>query len=64
MPEEIQRLLGDADRRRRPSSGEVLDIYDAAGMPKPSLDDLDAGVHRQDAAGAGTRSWPSRRCGR
>lgn len=39
IPEEIQRMLGQliADAT---STGEVLDIYDAAGMPKPSLGDL------------------------
>jgi type I restriction enzyme R subunit len=39
VPEEIQRLLGDLIASAT-SSGEVLDIYEAAGMPKPSLDDL------------------------
>jgi type I restriction enzyme R subunit len=39
IPEEIQRLLGQliADAT---STGGVLDIYEAAGMPKPSLADL------------------------
>jgi type I restriction enzyme R subunit len=39
IPEEIQRLLAEliADST---ASGEVLDIYDAAGMPKPTLRDL------------------------
>ena len=31
---------GQSDRRPQRASGEVLDIYEAAGMPKPSLDDL------------------------
>ncbi|WP_026820618.1 type I restriction endonuclease subunit R [Arthrobacter castelli] len=39
IPEEIQRLLGNLIATAT-SSGEVLDIYEAAGMPKPSLDDL------------------------
>ena len=39
VPEEIQRLLGNLIATAT-SSGEVLDIYEAAGMPKPSLDDL------------------------
>ncbi|MDQ0261192.1 type I restriction endonuclease subunit R [Sinomonas atrocyanea] len=39
VPEEIQRLLGELIATAT-ASGEVLDIYDAAGMPKPSLDDL------------------------
>jgi type I restriction enzyme R subunit len=39
VPEEIQRLLGNLIASAT-SSGEVLDIYEAAGMPKPSLDDL------------------------
>ncbi|MCW2748374.1 MAG: type restriction endonuclease subunit, partial [Nocardioidaceae bacterium] len=39
VPEDIQRLLGSliADAT---ASGGVVDIYEAAGMPKPSLDDL------------------------
>jgi type I restriction enzyme R subunit len=39
VPEDIQRLLGELIASAT-SSGEVLDIYEAAGMPKPSLDDL------------------------
>lgn len=39
IPEDIQRLLGELSAGAT-SSGEVLDIYAAAGMPKPSLDDL------------------------
>lgn len=39
IPEEIQRMLGRLIAEPA-SAGEVLDIYDAAGMPKPSLDDL------------------------
>ncbi len=39
VPEEIQRLLGELVATAT-SSGEVLDSYDAAGMPGPSLDDL------------------------
>ncbi|MBP2412288.1 type I restriction enzyme R subunit [Arthrobacter stackebrandtii] len=39
IPEDIQRLLGELIAGAT-SSGEVLDIYSAAGMPKPSLDDL------------------------
>ncbi|MET4002175.1 type I restriction enzyme R subunit [Arthrobacter sp. UYCu511] len=39
IPEEIQRLLGELIAGAT-QSGEVLDIYSAAGMPKPSLDDL------------------------
>ncbi|MFF2557398.1 type I restriction endonuclease subunit R [Nocardia sp. NPDC058058] len=39
VPEEIQRMLATlvADST---VSGEVIDIYDAAGLPKPSLTDL------------------------
>ena len=39
VPEEIERLLSQlvADST---ASGEILDIYEAAGMPKPSLGDL------------------------
>ncbi|MDI3195750.1 type I restriction endonuclease subunit R [Pseudarthrobacter sp. AL07] len=39
VPEDIQRLLGELIASAT-SSGEILDIYEAAGMPKPSLDDL------------------------
>lgn len=39
IPEEIQRLLGQL-LAESTVSGEVLDIYDAAGMPKPTLTDL------------------------
>jgi type I restriction enzyme R subunit len=35
VPEDIQRLLGQLI-----ASGDVLDVYEAAGMSKPSLDDL------------------------
>lgn len=39
VPEEIQRLLAGlvADST---ATGEIVDIYDAAGLPKPSLDEL------------------------
>jgi type I restriction enzyme R subunit len=39
VPEDIQRLLGELIASAT-ASGDVLDIYEAAGMPKPSLDDL------------------------
>jgi type I restriction enzyme R subunit len=39
VPEDIQRLLGELIASAT-SSGEILDIYEAAGMPKPSLNDL------------------------
>ena len=39
IPEEIQRLLGQLIAESI-VSGEVLDIYDAARMPKPTLSDL------------------------
>lgn len=39
IPEEIQRLLGQLIAEST-VSGDVLDIYDAAGMPKPTLTDL------------------------
>ncbi|WP_104201511.1 DUF3387 domain-containing protein [Cryobacterium sp. Y29] len=39
IPEEIQRLLRELIASAT-SSGDVLDIYEAAGMPKPSLSDL------------------------
>lgn len=46
IPEDIQRLLGAliADSTE---TGEVLDIYDAAGMPRPSLMDLSPDFLRQ-----------------
>lgn len=40
VPEEIQRMLGQLIATATDATGEVLDIYDAAGMPKPSLNDL------------------------
>jgi type I restriction enzyme R subunit len=39
VPEEIQRMLS-ALVASSTASGEVIDIYQAAGIPKPSLDDL------------------------
>ncbi|QAV70839.1 type I restriction endonuclease subunit R [Salinibacterium sp. UTAS2018] len=39
IPEDIQRLLGKLIAQAT-DAGEVYDIYDAAGMPKPSLSDL------------------------
>ena len=39
VSEEIERLLGRLIATST-ASGDVLDIYDAAGMPKPSLTDL------------------------
>lgn len=39
IPAEIERLLGQL-LAQATATGEVLDIYDAAGMPKPSLDQL------------------------
>ncbi|TDW28937.1 type I restriction endonuclease subunit R [Cryobacterium psychrophilum] len=42
VPEDVQRLLGELIASAT-SAGGVLDIYEAAGMPKPSLDDLSPG---------------------
>ena len=39
IPEDIARLLGELIASAT-ASGEVLDIYEAAGMPKLSLEDL------------------------
>ncbi|MBT2500095.1 type I restriction endonuclease subunit R [Agromyces sp. ISL-38] len=39
IPEEIQRLLGGLIAQAT-DAGEVLDIYEAAGMPRPSLSEL------------------------
>ena len=40
VPEEIQRMLGQLIASATDATGDVLDIYEAAGMPKPSLSDL------------------------
>ncbi|MGO2482402.1 type I restriction endonuclease subunit R [Glutamicibacter ardleyensis] len=40
IPEEIQRTLGQLIATATDATGDVMDIYAAAGMPKPSLDDL------------------------
>lgn len=40
VPEEVQRMLGQLIATATDATGDVLDIYAAAGMPKPSLDDL------------------------
>jgi type I restriction enzyme R subunit len=51
IPEEIERLLGRLIATST-ASGEVLDIYAAAGMPKPSLMDLGpAFVEKAEEAG-------------
>lgn len=39
IPEDIQRLLSSLVATST-DAGEIVDIYDAAGMPKPSLSDL------------------------
>ncbi|PYI69905.1 DEAD/DEAH box helicase [Arthrobacter livingstonensis] len=39
IPEEIQRMLGQLIAQAT-ATGEILDIYDAAGMPKPNLNDV------------------------
>ena len=39
IPDEIARLLGELIAEST-ESGDIVDIYDAAGMPRPSLDDL------------------------
>ncbi|MCH9731452.1 MAG: type I restriction endonuclease subunit R [Actinomycetia bacterium] len=41
IPEDIKRLLA-ALVAESTASGEIVDIYDAAGLPKPSLNDLGA----------------------
>ncbi|WP_404386643.1 type I restriction endonuclease subunit R [Knoellia locipacati] len=46
IPEDIQRLLG-ALIAESTETGEVLDIYEAAGMPRPSLMDLSPEFLRQ-----------------
>ena len=49
IPADIQRLLSDLVAAST-ESGEVVDIYEAAGIPKPSLDDL-GDAFAQQAAG-------------
>ncbi|MGH3799198.1 MAG: type I restriction endonuclease subunit R [Pseudonocardiaceae bacterium] len=39
IPDDIRRMLGQLVATAT-ESGEIVDIYDAAGLPKPSLDDL------------------------
>ena len=38
-------------------------MYEAAGIARPGPVPPGRGVHRADAAGSNTRTWPSRRCG-
>lgn len=40
VPEDVQRQLAQLIATATDSTGQVLDIYEAAGMPKPSLNDL------------------------
>lgn len=40
VPEDVERLLSNLIAASTDATGEVLDIYAAAGMPKPSLNDL------------------------
>ncbi|MCR2273891.1 DUF3387 domain-containing protein, partial [Salmonella enterica] len=40
VPEDIQRQLAQLIASATDSTGQILDIYEAAGMPKPSLNDL------------------------
>lgn len=40
VPEDVERLLAKLIATSTDATGDVLDIYAAAGMPKPSLDDL------------------------
>ncbi|MGH3605683.1 MAG: DUF3387 domain-containing protein [Pseudonocardiaceae bacterium] len=46
VPEEIQRMLS-ALVATSTASGEIIDIYDAAGLPKPSLSDLGPEFHHK-----------------
>ena len=50
VPEEIQRLLSGLVATST-ETGDVVDIYEAAGMPKPSLSDLGPEFADQDVAG-------------
>ena len=52
VPEEISRLLSELLVSAASADGGVLDIYDAAGMPRPSLMDLGPSfaLHVQQAA--------------
>lgn len=51
VPEEVQRMLSGLVATAT-ASGEIVDIYDAAGIPKPSLSDLD--TEYEAKAGAAT----------
>ncbi len=44
VPEEIQRMLATLVATST-ASGEIIDIYEAAGLPKPSLSDLGPEFH-------------------
>lgn len=59
VPEEIQRLLSDLVATST-MTGRILDIYEAAGMAKPSLSDLSPIL---SAAGPAGREPPSRHRG-
>ena len=60
VPEEVQRLLSDLVATST-MTGRVLDIYEAAGMAKPSLSDLSPTFQLQ-AQEPRTLISPSRRC--
>jgi type I restriction enzyme R subunit len=49
VPEEIQRLLAGL-LASSTATGEIVDIYDAAGLPKPSLSDLGPDFQRRAQA--------------
>lgn len=60
VPDDVKRALR-ALMAASVESGGVLDIYDPAGMPKPSLADLNADFLAR-AQSAKNPTWPSRRC--
>ena len=51
IPEEIKRLLATLVAKST-ASGEIVDIYQAAGLPKPSLNDLGADFEAKAQAAA------------
>ena len=62
IPEEIRRALSQLVATST-VSGEIVDIYEAAGIPKPSLADLGPEFEAQAKQARTTRTWRSRRCG-
>lgn len=62
LPDDIPRLLNQLVAEST-ASGEIVDIYEAAGMPRPTLTDLTPSFLAR-ALQRATRTWRSRRCAR